>query len=105
MKSIQGRPILLECMGAERREGTLRRLDWWHLILDYSNETEGEAAGPPKGLDSSAPPPACLLAAHTTAPSRLPGAGVPAATAVASGAAGNGRTEGSGRLLDSGGLP
>ena len=41
-KTIQGRPTLLECMGAERSEGTPRRLSWWHQVLDYKGE---EAVG------------------------------------------------------------
>ena len=34
-KSVQSQTILLECMGAESREGTLRCLNWWHQTLDY----------------------------------------------------------------------
>ena len=55
-KSIQDRPVLVECMGAERREGTPRRLCWWQQVLDYAGEEEGEEAGPTEGLESLAPP-------------------------------------------------
>ena len=63
--TIQGRPTLLECMGAERSEGTPRRLSWWHQVLDYKGEEaageEGKEAGDTGGLNSYAPP-ACSLA-------------------------------------------
>ena len=40
--------------GAERQEGTPRRLCWWQQVLDYSGEAEGGEAGPTGGLDSLA---------------------------------------------------
>ena len=55
-KVVQDRPVLLECRGAERREGTPRRLNWWHQTLDYSGEEEGEEAESTGGLNSSALP-------------------------------------------------
>ena len=55
-KVVQDRPVLMECRGTERREGTPRRLNWWHQTLDYSGEEEGEEAGPTRGLNSSALP-------------------------------------------------
>ena len=72
-KSIRDRPVLVECMGAERREGTPRRLCWWQQVLDYSGEAEGGEAGPTEGLDSlasparapPAPPPPLPAASHT----------------------------------------
>ena len=55
-KSIQDRPVLVECMGAKRREGTPRRVCWWQQVLDYAGEEEGGNAGPTEGLESLAPP-------------------------------------------------
>ena len=55
-KSAGRWPILMECMGAKRWEGTPRRLKWWHQTLDYTGEDEGEEAESTGGLDSSALP-------------------------------------------------
>ena len=52
--SVRNWPILLECMGAECREGTSCRLNWWHQTLDYMGKGEGKEARPTGGLDSSA---------------------------------------------------
>ena len=66
-KSVRSRPILEECMGAERREGTPRRLNWWHQTMDYTGKGEGKEAGATGGLDSSA-----LLARSPPAPAPPP---------------------------------
>ena len=55
-KSVRGRPILEECMGAERRGGTPRRLNWWHQTMDYTGEGVGKEAGSTGGLNGSALP-------------------------------------------------
>ena len=87
-KSVRSRPIPEACMGAERREGTPRRLNWWHQTMDYSGK--GKGGGVYGGLRwLSAPRP---LAARPPAPSRLPPAGAPLAAAVAGSAAGHGGT-------------
>ena len=55
-KSVQRRPILLECMRVERRESTPRCLNWWHKVLDHSGEEEGVEAESTGGLDSQTLP-------------------------------------------------
>ena len=67
-KSVRGRPILEECMGAERRGGTPRRLNWWHQTMDYTGEGVGKEAGstgrsdglalPARSPPATPPPPA-----------------------------------------------
>ena len=90
-------------MGAARREGNPRRLEWWQQTLDYMDEEEGEEAGSAGGLRwLSTPRP---LATHTTAPSRPPRAGAPLAAMVASGAVGQGGVGGIEYPLDGGVFP
>ena len=77
-KSVRNRPILEACMGAEHREGTPRRLDWWHQTMDYYGEGEEKEAESTGGLNGPAlparlphapqPPPA----RHAPAPPRRP---------------------------------
>ena len=54
-------------MGAERREGTPRRLNWCHQTMDYTGEGEGEEVGSTGGIISSA-----LLARPSPAPPSPP---------------------------------
>ena len=72
-KSVRRWPILEACMGAERREGTPHRLNWWHQTMDYTGEGEGKEAGSTGGLISSA-----RLARSPPAPPPLPARRVPA---------------------------
>ena len=43
-------------MGAERRGGTPRRLNWWHQIMDYTGEGVGKEAGSTGGSNGLALP-------------------------------------------------
>ena len=96
-KSVRSRPILEECMGAERQEGIPRRLNWWHQTMDYSGEGVGKEAVSTGGLKwLSAPRP---LADRNPTPSRPPCAGAPA-TKVASKAAKHSGAGGARRPLE-----
>ena len=55
-KSVWGRPILEECMEAERRGGTPRRHNWWHQIMDYTGEGVEKEAGSTGGSNGLALP-------------------------------------------------
>ena len=45
-RAIEGRPILVECEGAERRRGSPNRQYWWEQEFDLRAEDEGEAPRP-----------------------------------------------------------
>ena len=60
-------------MGAERGEGTPRRLNWCHQTMDYTGEGEGKEAGTTGGLNSSP-----LLAPTPPAPPLPPARRTPA---------------------------
>lgn len=44
-RTIEGREILEECRGAERRRGTLPRLYWWGQKMDMPERREREGGG------------------------------------------------------------
>lgn len=56
-QTIEGREILEECRGAERRQGTLPRLYWWRQNMeDSAQRVYGREGGEMRGAPHPSPP-------------------------------------------------
>jgi hypothetical protein len=49
-KTIEGRPLLVECRGAERKRGSTSRQYWWEQEMDLRDEDDGADGGGGQGV-------------------------------------------------------